>query len=111
MVNAGENQAVAVMAKSRGIDIETVAPNTPQQNGAIERAFAYLTGRGRAMMLDAGIMEAMKDRLWEEVFNITTLLDNVVHHGKQHKCPFELFFYKRNHQSACRSGTIVLERC
>ena len=55
--NVGEN----VLLEKECIDIkmkikfEYTSPRTPQQNGQIERKFATLYGRVRAMFISAGI--------------------------------------------------------
>ena len=68
MDNAGENQTLGNELKEMGIQIEFVAPNTPQQNGVVERAFATCTARGRAMMSAAGLPEGLKGKLWAECY-------------------------------------------
>ena len=40
-----------------GIVFEYTAPGTPQQNGVIERAFATMLGKKRAIMNGAGFDE------------------------------------------------------
>ena len=50
--NAGENvmTEIACLNAGLGIDFECTAVNTPQQNGRVERKFATLFGRVRAML-------------------------------------------------------------
>ena len=50
--NAGENTALEKLCKQEGLGItfEYTAPGTPQQNGRLERKFATLYGRVRAML-------------------------------------------------------------
>jgi len=55
---------------------EFTARQTPQQNGKVERAFASLYGRMRAMMMGAGFDESEKMKLWMEVAATATKLDN-----------------------------------
>ena len=45
MDNAGENISLGKKAESLGINVEYVAPNTPQHNGVVERAFAVGASR------------------------------------------------------------------
>ena len=78
MDNAGENLALADELREIGVTVEFVAPNTPQQNGVVERAFATCTARGRAMMLNAGLSESLKGKLWAECFSTATTLSNLV---------------------------------
>ena len=57
--NAGENQALEkeCVEKELGIVFEYTAPGTPQQNGVVERAFATMLGKTRAVMNGAGFDE------------------------------------------------------
>ena len=54
--NSGENNAFEKLCKQEGMGIqfEYTAPNTPQQNGRVERRFPTLYGRTRAMLKDIG---------------------------------------------------------
>jgi len=54
--NAGENRALksTCIDKELGIGFEYTAPGTPQQNGVMERAFATMLGKTRAIMNGAG---------------------------------------------------------
>ena len=60
MDNAGEDKSLATKVKSLGITVEYVAPNTPQHNGVVERAFAVGASRGRAIMLELKLSEEEK---------------------------------------------------
>jgi len=57
--NAGENRALvsACIDKELGIVFEYTAPRRPQQNGVVERAFATMLGKTRAIMNGAGLDE------------------------------------------------------
>ena len=46
-----------VLKKELGIVFEYTAPGTPQQNGVVERAFATMLGKTRAIMKGAGFDE------------------------------------------------------
>ena len=46
-----------VLKKELGIVFEYTAPGTPQQNGVVERAFATMLGKTRAIMNGAGFYE------------------------------------------------------
>jgi len=52
--NAGENRALesACIDKELGIVFEYTAPGTPQQNGVLERAFATMLGKTRAIIME-----------------------------------------------------------
>jgi len=66
--NAGENTSFEEQCKKEGLGItfEYSAPGTPQQNGVVERAFATLYGRVRAMMNHACFSRKARDDLWAE---------------------------------------------
>jgi hypothetical protein len=55
--NSGENNALQKSCKQEGLGIvfEYTAPNTPQQNGRVERRFPTLYGRVRAMLQNINI--------------------------------------------------------
>ena len=76
--NAGENQAFERAAKSEGLQLtfEYTAPGTPQQNGKVERKFAMLYGRVRAMLNAACLTKALRHGLWAEAARTATLLEN-----------------------------------
>jgi hypothetical protein len=46
---------------------EFTAPASPQQNGKIERKFAPLYGRGRAILNCAEFTENLRDVMWLSV--------------------------------------------
>jgi hypothetical protein len=59
MDNAKENMTLKSNLEKEGIDIHVkfTSPNTPQQNGQVERSFATLWGRVRSMLNDSGVPE------------------------------------------------------
>ena len=67
--NAGENKTTQAMFEKEGFGIkyEYTARETPQQNGMVERAFATLYGRARAMMMNAGFEKLKRETLWLNV--------------------------------------------
>ena len=64
--NSGKNRALEVACKQEGLGFkfEFTAPNTPEQNGRIERKFATLYGRMRAMM--SAMPKQGTNTLWTE---------------------------------------------
>ena len=67
--NAGENKMTEdrFIKEKRNITFECTARDTPpQQNGKVERAFATLYGRIRAMMNYAGITPEKREKIWTE---------------------------------------------
>jgi transposase InsO family protein len=77
--NAGENKAFEkeCLKEGLGIQFEWTAPGTPQQNGRVERKFATLFGRVRAMFKAAGLDESKRKGLWPEGGATATLLENL----------------------------------
>ena len=78
--NAGENKTCEQKCNEEqlGIKFEFTAPNTPQQNGKVERSFATLYGRVRAMMNNAGFHAEYRSGLWTECAATATKLSNLL---------------------------------
>ena len=76
---AGENKATEQLLKANGfgIEFEYSAPNTPQQNGRVERRFATLYGRVRSMLNAAHLTPDLRSGLWAECAHTATHLDNL----------------------------------
>lgn len=93
--NAGENIALKNRIDDDGLNIEFefTARETPQQNGKVERAFATLYGRMRAMMLNAKWSQDMKQKHWIEAASTATKLDNMMNE-KGSECPYQKFYGK-----------------
>ena len=89
--NAGENMALAATCKKQGlgIDFEFTAPGTPQHNGVVERAFATLFGRVRAMLNEAKFPDKLRADLWTECANTATDIDNLIVSDKT--SPYQAF--------------------
>ena len=94
--NAGENHALKNKMDLEGLNVkfEFTARMTPQQNGKVERAFATLYGRMRAMMTAANFDTKEKHELWMEAASTATKLDNILCEGDE-KSP-HLKFYGEN---------------
>jgi hypothetical protein len=77
--NSGENNALQRICKHEGLGIkfEYTTPNTPQQNGRVERRFPTIYGRVRAMWRDISVSINNK-RLWAETANTAIALDNML---------------------------------
>ena len=58
----------------RNITIEFTAPHTPQQNGVVERSFAYLYDKVRSMLNRDGFPLNLRELFWEECCNMATLI-------------------------------------
>ena len=93
--NAGENKKTEEYLKEKGIGIqfEYTAPNTPQQNGKVERKFATLYGRIRATLNSLGDDE-LRTKLWAEAAAMMTLMENISVKKKGEKPAFTKFFNK-----------------
>ncbi len=70
--NAGENQILKEICGKCGIKMEWTAPNTPQENGVVERGFAIVRQRAVAMMAQVSLEDNTKQTLWAEVLSTAT---------------------------------------
>jgi transposase InsO family protein len=78
--NAGENHKLEEACKREGLGIqfEYTAPGTPQQNGRVERKFATLYARVRAMLNHALLPSKLQHGLWAEAAAAATLIENTL---------------------------------
>ena len=110
--NAGGNLALKRECEKDGLGIkfELIAPNTPQQNGLVERKFATLWGRVRAMMEGANLSRVLRKGLWTEAANTATDLDNYFpdKEGKQNSSSK---FFGKGYKSIIDSPKIFGEAC
>ena len=94
--NAGENKSFRAECKKcpdlSHIFFEFTAPGTPQQNGGIERSFATLYGKVRAMLNSAGFDETTRGKLWAEAANCATANENVTSPTRGELSSHEKFF-------------------
>jgi hypothetical protein len=58
------------------INFEYTAPNTPQQNGLIERKFATLYGKIRALTTASQLPQKLRNALWSHAAQLVTSLEN-----------------------------------
>ena len=91
--NAGENISLEKQCINQKMKIkfEYTSPGTPQQNGRIERKFATLYGRVRAMFISAGIEGELRKRLWAEAANTAAMVDNVTLNQGATRSAYEIF--------------------
>ena len=77
--NAGGNKAFedASLREGLGIQFEYTSPNSPQYNGKVERKFATLQSKVRAMLNGAGLDEDMRGGLWSEAAKAATDFENL----------------------------------
>ena len=104
--NAGENKKLetALVNANLGAQFEYTASRSPQQNGAVERSFATLYGRVRAMFHGCGMDQELRGRLWAEAGQTATLLDNLlIMEGKQLSRTEELMKFLPDYSSKLRT--------
>ena len=94
--NSGENRSLQKECDKQnlGIIFKFTAPGTPQQNSVAERKIPTLMGRARAMMIQAGLSQQDKRKLWCEVISTAIKLDNIMVRSDRTKPPYTLFFNK-----------------
>jgi len=90
--NAGENLSkLQSVCNKYNIKMEYTAPNTPQQNGVVERKFVTLCDRSCAMTFNAKWSSDLREKLWAESIHTSELLTNIVANSRNVKSPNELF--------------------
>ena len=97
--NAGENIDFEREANEKGLDLqfEYTAPDTPQQNGRVERKFQTLYGRVRAMIFGMEDFEISAVRkLWCEAAQTATDLDGYIVKEGDELSAYQKFFGKGN---------------
>ena len=57
---------------------EYTASGTPQQNGKVERKIATILSKTRSMMIDAGIKQYIRNKLWAEGISTATKLEGIL---------------------------------
>ena len=100
--NAGENLTLEKECKREGLGVqfEFTSRYTPQQNGKVERSFATLFGRMRAMMITAGLDQDKRYELWTEAASTATKLSNKVVDNKNNKSAQEKYYGKKEKSDA-----------
>ena len=93
--NSGENEGIQKTLERDGIKVqmEFTVPNTPQENGKVERAFATQWGRIRAILNSARFEKEHRTGLWTEYARCTILLINLM--SKNGSSPYERFYGKK----------------
>ena len=94
--NAGENIALEEACKEEGLGIqfEYTSPNSPQFNGRVERKFQTLFTRVRSNLNGAKVTAKMRNSLWAEAAQTSTMQENVCITKKKAKSSYELFYGK-----------------
>ena len=78
--NAGENKLLEqkCIDKMLGIIFEYIAPGSPKFNGRVERKFPILFGRTRTLLNSANLTHDLRQGLWTEAANMSTILENII---------------------------------
>ena len=93
--NSGENRSLQELVRhdhNLSVKFEFTAPYTPQQNGKIERKFATLYGKIRAMLNWARLTPHLRKRLWAQCANTATKLENIIVKNESRFTSYELFY-------------------
>ena len=85
------NANLAEFLHSKGIQHQTTAPYTPEQNGAAERLNRTLVERVRAMLLDANLPH----KLWAEAMVTANYIRNRSPTTSKARTPWEHFFNEK----------------
>ena len=76
------------------MECEFTAPDTPQQNGRVERKFATLYGRVRAMLNRSRLPINARNKLWAECARTATDAENISVKVGKDMPPHKEFFGK-----------------
>jgi Reverse transcriptase (RNA-dependent DNA polymerase)/gag-polypeptide of LTR copia-type len=93
--NSGENMLLGRMVATEighKVTMEFTGPSNPQFNGKIERKFATLYGKVRAVLNEAKVTTALRHGLWAEAANHVTDLENLLVNNYTSQCPFVMFY-------------------
>jgi GH18 family chitinase len=80
-----------------GLDIQfeyTAPDGTPQQNGEVERKFATLYARVRAILNQAQLTESLRNGLWAVAAATATLIKNALVTKEHVQTPHLIFLEK-----------------
>jgi hypothetical protein len=105
--NSGEDKSFHNACRDEGykIKFEFSGPQTPQQNGMVERKFQTFQGRILAMLNNAGLKNGVRSGIWAECARTVTFLYNITEIKVQEKCSslFPSSTFCRNHLSSQQS--------
>jgi hypothetical protein len=93
--NSGENRKLKNLIQldhNLNVKFEFTAPNTPQQNGKIERKFATLYGKIRSMLNWARLTKHLRKKLWAQCASTATQLENIIVKDNTNATSYELFY-------------------
>ena len=90
--NAGENsKQLNELCTKMGIQPEFTAPNTPQQNGVAERAFAVILDSALSSMISAKLNTTYQGFLWAESVYAQTKIRHMIPMAGETVSPVEKF--------------------
>ncbi len=92
------NQKLDAFFRHRGVQHQTTAPYTPEQNGVAERLNRTLMERVRAMLFD----NKLDDNLWAEAAKTASHIRNRSPANQSAQTPWELFYGSRPNVSGMR---------
>ena len=76
--NAGEHQTkLQGYCHEEGITLEYTSPNTPQQNGRVEKKIHVLWQRAMTMMVQANFTKEAQTKFWAEAVSCSNYLENL----------------------------------
>ena len=92
--NSGENESLKRECDKNilNIQFEFTGPNTPQYNGKVERRFATIYGRVRAILNEAKVTTNIRSKLWAEACNHATNIENLLIYTSNGKSAYEMFY-------------------
>lgn len=91
--DSGENKKLQELIDSTNLKIkfEFSGPWVPQRNGMVERGFATLFGKTRAMLNSAQFNYHLRKLLWAQCASLATMLDVTLVSKSTNKSPHELW--------------------
>ena len=94
--NASENKTFqkVLREKKYPAKFEYTSSETPQQNGRVERKFATLFGKIRAMLNEAKVPSWLRRGLWVKAASVATKLENIIVKSSSEKTAAEKMYGK-----------------
>jgi hypothetical protein len=93
--NSGENHDIQIYLRERSAKMrctfEFTVPDSPQQNGKIEKKFATLYGRVRAILNSTEFTPILRKVMWYFYSLQATRIDNILIRPEAHLAPYEMF--------------------
>ena len=92
--NAGENKSLETSIQAisdLATKFEYTAPDTPEQNGVVERKSKTLYAKVRSALNGARLPKDIRNGLWAHCAETMTKLENLLVDQGGDKCPYEKF--------------------